>query len=105
MKTQISRRYFFQKLTQPSQGNNMLDVAPSNMEGFLYRDTCVSSTQLKSSIWSKHSLSPPETPMLQEIFLSNTNSILTGKICATGSSFLYGWFSLERYMCFFKPAE
>jgi hypothetical protein len=32
-----------QKLTQFSQGNNVLDAAHSNIHGFLFRDTCVSS--------------------------------------------------------------
>jgi hypothetical protein len=37
-------KVFFQKLTQLSQGNNALDVPSSNMDGFNYRDMCISST-------------------------------------------------------------
>jgi hypothetical protein len=33
----------FQKLPQFSQGNNVLDAPASNTDGFLLRDTCVSS--------------------------------------------------------------
>jgi hypothetical protein len=43
-----------------------------------------------------------ETPKLQEVFLSKTNSILTGKKCARFCDFKQRWFSLERYMCFFN---
>jgi hypothetical protein len=39
LKTMICRKYSFQKLTQFSQ-----DAADSNRDGFLWRDTCVSST-------------------------------------------------------------
>jgi hypothetical protein len=53
------RKYFFQKLTQFSQGNNVFDVPPVKTEGFLLRDTFVSSTQVNRPIRSKISLSPP----------------------------------------------
>jgi hypothetical protein len=46
LKTLLGRQYSFQKLTQFSQGNNMLDGPPSNIDGFLSRDTYVSSTQM-----------------------------------------------------------
>jgi hypothetical protein len=49
---------FFPKLTQFSQGNNMVDAAASNINGFLWRDTCVSSPMMNSPIWNKMSLSP-----------------------------------------------
>jgi hypothetical protein len=39
-----SRKYFFQNLTQFSQGINVLDAPAYNIDGFLYRDTYVSST-------------------------------------------------------------
>jgi hypothetical protein len=53
------RMYFFQKLHQLSQGINMLNAVVSNILGFLWRDTCVSSTQLYRPIWSKLSTSSP----------------------------------------------
>jgi hypothetical protein len=36
----------------------VLDGPVSNIDGFLWRDTCVSSTQLNRPIWKKESLSP-----------------------------------------------
>jgi hypothetical protein len=52
------RKYSFQKLTQSSHGNNMLDAPACNTDGFLLRYTCVSSPQLNSPIWNKINLSP-----------------------------------------------
>jgi hypothetical protein len=43
LKTLIGRQYSFQKLSQFSQGNNVLDAPPSNIDGFLARNTCDSS--------------------------------------------------------------
>jgi hypothetical protein len=37
----------------------VLDVAASNIDGFLWRDTCVSSTQVNRSVSNKMSLSLP----------------------------------------------
>jgi hypothetical protein len=71
----------FKKLTQFSEGNNVLDATPSHMDGFLLRDTCIFSTYLNMSIGSKKSLSLPYTPKLQEVFCSKTNSILKVKQC------------------------
>jgi hypothetical protein len=59
LKTEICRKSSFQKLTLFSQGNNALDVAASNIDDFLWRDTCVFSTQLNRLTYSKQSLSPP----------------------------------------------
>jgi hypothetical protein len=53
LKSMISRKYFFQKLHHFSQGNNVLDAANSNIDGFHWRDTCVSSTHLNKTTWSK----------------------------------------------------
>jgi hypothetical protein len=54
----IGRKYSFQKL-KIAQGNNVLYTAASNIDGFLWGNTCVSSTQLNVPIYSKESLSPP----------------------------------------------
>jgi hypothetical protein len=59
LKTLICRMYSFQKLTQFSQGDNVLDAPTSNIDGFLSRDTLLSSSQLNGDIWNKQSLSPP----------------------------------------------
>jgi hypothetical protein len=57
--TMIFRTYSFQSITQFSQGDNVQDATASNMDGFLLRDICVSSTNLSIPIGSKKSLSPP----------------------------------------------
>jgi hypothetical protein len=38
----------------------MLDTAASNIDGFLWRETYVSSNQLSRPIWYKQTLSPLE---------------------------------------------
>jgi hypothetical protein len=59
METINCKEYSFQNPTQFSQGNHVLDVPASNTDGFLLRDTSVSSTWLNRPTWSKESLSPP----------------------------------------------
>jgi hypothetical protein len=73
------RRYFFQKQIQFSQRNNRLHAPDSNIGAFLFRVTCVSSTQLNRSIWNKCVFLPLENPDWQAAFLSNTKSILKKK--------------------------
>jgi hypothetical protein len=60
LKTMTCKMYSFQNLSQFSQGNNVLHTPVCNIDGFLYRDTCVSSTDLNRPIWSKQILSPPK---------------------------------------------
>jgi hypothetical protein len=55
----IHGKYYFQKLTQFSEGNNVLNTASSKVDGFLWGDTCVSTTQLNLPIFSKLGQSPP----------------------------------------------
>jgi hypothetical protein len=50
---------FLPKLTHSSQGNNALDVAAYNTDGFLWRDTCVSSNQMNNPICNKKCVYPP----------------------------------------------
>jgi hypothetical protein len=40
-------------------GKNVLNAPDCDTNGFISRDTCVSSTQVKRPIWNKESLSPP----------------------------------------------
>jgi hypothetical protein len=47
------RKYAFQKQTEFSQVNNVQDDADSNTHGFLWRVTCVSSSQLNRPIMEK----------------------------------------------------
>jgi hypothetical protein len=44
---------------QFSQGNNVIDAAASDLDGFLWRDTWDSSTQLNRPVWNEESRSPP----------------------------------------------
>jgi hypothetical protein len=37
----------------------VVDDPASDIDGFLWSDTCVSSTQLNRPVWNKESLSPP----------------------------------------------
>jgi hypothetical protein len=85
LKTGICRKYFVQKLTCFSELNNGLDAPASNTDDFPCRDQCFSSNQLNRPICSKQSLSLSETPKLQEVFLSKSNSVLTRNQCVTCS--------------------
>jgi hypothetical protein len=67
------------KLTQFSQGNNVLDAAASNIDGILSRDTCVSLTQLNRTIWSTQSLLAPWSTKVAGCIHLKTNSTLTEK--------------------------
>jgi hypothetical protein len=53
------KKVLLSKQTQFSQGINVFEVPASNTEGFLSRDTFISSTQLKRPNRNKHSLSLP----------------------------------------------
>jgi hypothetical protein len=59
----------------------------TNTDGFVWRDTCVSSTLLNRLIWNKDIQSPPKKTKLQEDFLSKTNSVLTGKLLLQHTQF------------------
>jgi hypothetical protein len=76
------RKYSFEKETQFSEGINGVDAASSNIDGFVRRNTCVSSTQLNRPFWSNMSHNPLETFHLQELFLSKTESVLKEQQCA-----------------------
>jgi hypothetical protein len=53
------RKCSFQKLTQFLQKYNVLDALASNINDFLWINTCVSSTELNRPIWKRKSLSTP----------------------------------------------
>jgi hypothetical protein len=55
----VCRKYSFQRVSEFSQGNNLLEAAASNMDGFLWRDTFVSSSQLNRAICRNMSTNPP----------------------------------------------
>jgi hypothetical protein len=46
-------KYSFQKLSQFSKGNNVLDAEDYNIGDFLSRETCVSSTYLNRPFGTK----------------------------------------------------
>jgi hypothetical protein len=45
------RKYSFDKITQSSEGNNVLPDPVSNQDGFLSRDTCFPSTEVDRPVW------------------------------------------------------
>jgi hypothetical protein len=52
-------KYLLQKLSYLSQGNNVVYVAASHMDGFLWGATCISSTQLNRPFQNKMSICQP----------------------------------------------
>jgi hypothetical protein len=78
---------FLSKANSFLQENKLFDVPPSNIDGFLSRDTCFSTSQLNRHIGMKCAFLPLLKPDRQAVFLSETNSILTGKQCARCSCF------------------
>jgi hypothetical protein len=86
LKGLICRSYSFQKLTQFLQGNQVVDAAASNINGFLWSYTCVLIPRWIGPYGTKWAFFHLETPKLQEVFLSITHSILTGKQCASHCS-------------------
>jgi hypothetical protein len=55
LKVLMCRKNSFHKLTQFSQVNNVLDAPASNSDGFLLRDTCISTTSLNRPSCNKMS--------------------------------------------------
>jgi hypothetical protein len=78
----ICKTYSFQKLNHFSQGNNVLDITASNTNGFLFRDTCVSLTQLNRICGTNKAYLNFEKLNLQESIPLKTISVLTGSQCA-----------------------
>jgi hypothetical protein len=62
-------KHFFQKLTEFTLGNNVLDAPASNTDGFVWRDTCVPSNKQNRPIWRNKAYLHLDTPNLQELFL------------------------------------
>jgi hypothetical protein len=69
LKNLSCRKDFFQKQTKFSEGNNVLYAAAPNIDSFLWKDTCVSSTQLNWPFGTQTAYLHLETPKLQEVFL------------------------------------
>jgi hypothetical protein len=83
----------------------VLDAPASNTYGCLSRDTCVSSNQVKGPVWNKIAYHHHEKPTLEEVFLSITNLILTGKQSDSCYCFEYRWFSFKGYLSFINLDE
>jgi hypothetical protein len=60
------------------QRNNVLDAPASDTIGFLLRDICISSTQLKRLIWKIIAHLRLENPKLQVVFLEKQTYISQG---------------------------
>jgi hypothetical protein len=60
---------FLSKLIQFSWRINVLYATHSNIDAFLFRDTCGSLTHLNMPIWHKFCLFPLENPDSQVVFL------------------------------------
>jgi hypothetical protein len=57
----------------------VLDSPASDTYGFLWRDTCISSTQLNKPKWNKESVTPPSKSLVAEsIPFQNLTQFLHG---------------------------
>jgi hypothetical protein len=121
LKNLTCRKYLVQDVivNRFSQGNNMLDAAASNIDDFLWRDTCVSLIQHNRPIGSKQTIysswklwfkgnihcknqfnSHLETILLRLLLL--TEMFFIGEICI----FLqFGWIGLFGTKCAFLHLE
>jgi hypothetical protein len=63
----FERKFSFQKLTRFSFGNNVLDAKASNKAGCLWRDICISLTQLNRTVETNRPYHHFEKPMLEEV--------------------------------------
>jgi hypothetical protein len=70
---------FHSKTNSIPQRNKVLSVVASKIDVFLWRDSCVSSTQWNRPIRSIRAYLHLETPELKKVFLSKSNTIITGK--------------------------
>jgi hypothetical protein len=77
LKILICRKYSYQKLTQFSQGYNVIDATACNTHGFLSRDICVPSSQQYRTIWKNVSLPLPWNTHIAGSIPFKTNSFLT----------------------------
>jgi hypothetical protein len=97
-------KYFFQKLTEFTLGNNVLDAPASNRDGFVWRDTCVPSNKQNRPIWRNRAYLHLDTPNLQELFLEKlTQFSLDNSVLNAPASNSDGF--LKKYMCSFNLSE
>jgi hypothetical protein len=80
----MGTKYSFQKLTQFSQGNNVLDAPPSNIDGFVSRVYVLLHFTWIGIFWTKWVFLPIENPVrrrysfLQVTQFSQGNNVLDG---------------------------
>jgi hypothetical protein len=98
-------KYSLQKRTQFSLGSKALyTLLLPQMDFFWGTDMffLISWTGLSES---NRAYLPLLNYHLQDVFLSNTNSMSSGKQWFWCSCFEHFWFSFERYICFLNSAE
>jgi hypothetical protein len=100
----VCKKYSIQKVTQFSHGNNVLDAYASNTDGFLFRDTCVSSTQLNKPVWNIKSLNNLEKPNSRKYSFQKLTQLSQGNELDTAASNIDRSFR-GRCMHFFNSAE
>jgi hypothetical protein len=105
LETPKGQKIFLSKTNSVLKEQQFARFPASNNDHFLLRETRVHSTQLNRPNWNKMCLSRPGNYDLLDVFIAESNSILTRKQWARGCSFLQGRFSLERYMCFLNSAQ
>jgi hypothetical protein len=75
------RKYGFQKETQFSPGNNVLDAAASNIDDFFGETHVFLQLSTTAQNGTNTACIHLEKPKKQEVFCSKIHSILTGKQC------------------------
>jgi hypothetical protein len=78
---------FLSKTNSILKENHVLDTPPYKVDGFLSRDTCVSTIHLKRPIWNKMCFSPHRELCWAGSIPFKINSILRRKQCARWSTY------------------
>jgi hypothetical protein len=91
---------FLSKLTHILQGNKVLHVPASNTNGFLQGIHLFFHISWIGWFGIKWAFLHLESYDLQDLFLSKTNSFLTGKQWARCYCFYHKWLSFKMFMCF-----
>jgi hypothetical protein len=79
LKILLCKKYSFQKLTQFSKENNVVDGAASSIAGFLWREHMLPQISCIGLFGANRAYLLLEIPKFQEVFLLKTKSITTGK--------------------------
>jgi hypothetical protein len=74
LKTLISKKFAFQKLTQFLQGKDEVDASACNTDGFLLRGTCLSSNYMNMPMWKKWAFLQLEIYVLTEVSIHKPSS-------------------------------